>query len=108
MCYLYDPNDVNAIYNVNNNNLKNFKLYQNYPNPFNPTTAISYQLSELSFVHLNVYNILGEKIKILVDKEQQAGNYTVNFDGNKLSSGVYFYQLRAGKFISTKKMLLLK
>ncbi|MCL5027846.1 MAG: M4 family metallopeptidase [Bacteroidetes bacterium] len=83
-------------------------LEQNYPNPFNPTTAINYQLSSFSFVSLKVYNILGKKIAVLVNKEQAAGDYRIMFDGNNLPSGIYFYQLRVGSTVQTKKMVLMK
>jgi hypothetical protein len=87
---------------------KKYALSDNYPNPFNPTTVISYQLANDGLVTLKVYDILGKEVKTLVNGYKTAGNYSVSFDASKLSSGVYFYQLRAGNFISTKKMLLLK
>ena len=87
---------------------KNFELSQNYPNPFNPSTKIRYAVPNLSFVTLKVYDILGNEIAVLVEKEQSTGYYEVNFDGSVLPSGVYFYMIRAGNFISTKKLLLLK
>jgi len=85
-----------------------FNLLQNYPNPFNPNTVISYNIPEHSLVILNIYNLLGEKIKTLVKKEQAPGKYQINFDGNNLPSGIYFYQLKTDKFQQTKKMLLLR
>jgi len=85
-----------------------FNLLQNYPNPFNPNTVISYNIPEHSFVILNIYNLLGEEIKTLVKKEQAPGKYQINFDGNNLPSGIYFYQLKTDKFQQTKKMLLLR
>jgi len=93
-----------------------FSLEQNYPNPFNPTTSIQYAISSRQFVSLKVYDILGNGIATLVNEEKPAGSYEVNFDANGLSSGVYFYQLRAGDpesssgqgFVETKKMILLK
>ena len=98
-----------------------FKLMQNYPNPFNPTTTINYviaiptsrdafggkQSHELS-VRLTVYDALGRKVATLVNKKQAPGNYSVQFDASKLSSGIYFYTLRAGEFTATKKMILMK
>ena len=95
---------------------EDFQLLQNYPNPFNPSTAISYslkgplpgQLSAVSSVKLAVYNALGQKIKILVNRKQEAGRYSVTFDASGLPSGVYWYQLTVGKFRQVKKMLLLK
>jgi hypothetical protein len=85
-----------------------FSLSQNYPNPFNPSTTISYQLPVMNKVTLKVFDILGREIETLVNEEKTAGSYKINFNGSKLSSGVYFYQLRAGSFIETKKLVLLK
>jgi hypothetical protein len=90
-----------------------FGLNQNYPNPFNPTTTISYSIpncrGEQSVnVTLNIYNTLGQKIATLVEKEQKPGKYSVKFNAGALPSGIYFYRLRAGSFIATKKMILLK
>ncbi|MGB5849035.1 MAG: T9SS type A sorting domain-containing protein, partial [Ignavibacteriaceae bacterium] len=88
--------------------ITNFKLSQNYPNPFNPTTSIIYQIPKVSFVTIKVYDILGNGIATLVNEEKPAGSYEVEFDGTVLPSGIYFYQLRAGNFIETKKMVILK
>jgi hypothetical protein len=92
-----------------------FKLYQNYPNPFNPTTTIKYSLpivdAKFAFttnVTLKVYDVLGKEIAILVNKNQKPGSYTVEFNANKLSSGIYFYKLRSGSFTKIQKMILLK
>ncbi|HGY57118.1 MAG TPA: T9SS type A sorting domain-containing protein [Caldithrix abyssi] len=85
-----------------------FYLEQNYPNPFNPTTAISYRLSAVNDVELTVYNVLGQKIRTLVNEKQPAGKYTVKFNADHLSSGVYFYRLKAGTYVSQRKMLLLR
>ncbi len=85
-----------------------YKLYQNYPNPFNPSTTIEYQIPRQSFVKLKVYDVLGNEVSELVNREEQAGNYKVNFDASKLSSGVYFYELQAGSFTQVKKLILTK
>ncbi len=85
-----------------------FNLSQNYPNPFNPSTTINYSIADQQFVNLTIYNIVGEKVKELVNQEQNTGNYSVNFNAEGLSSGTYFYTLRAGNIITTKKMTLLK
>jgi hypothetical protein len=90
-----------------------FKLSRNYPNPFNPTTNISFQLPENSKVTIAVYDILGNRVRTLVNENKAAGYYTVqwnglNDNGMSLSSGTYFYQIQAGQYISTKKMLLIK
>ncbi len=85
-----------------------FHLFQNYPNPFNNITSISYQLSEDSFVELNVYNISGQIIRRLIQKFQQAGLYQIKFEADALPSGLYFYQIRADHQSNAKRMLLLK
>jgi flagellar hook assembly protein FlgD len=85
-----------------------FALHQNYPNPFNPTTTISYGLPQKFHVSLKVYNTLGQLVATLVNDEQEAGYREVKFDGSDLASGVYFYQLQAGSYVNTKKLLLLR
>ena len=89
-----------------------YVLKQNYPNPFNPSTTIKYQIPELSFVTLKVYEVLGNEVATLINEELPAGKYEVEFSTSSikrlLPSGVYFYQLQAGKFLETKKMLLIK
>jgi len=85
-----------------------FSLRQNYPNPFNPRTEISFSLPRMSFVNLSVYNLLGQKVETLINKEMEAGQYSVTWDGSNVGSGIYFYRLESGDFIETKKMLLLK
>jgi hypothetical protein len=86
-----------------------FKLNQNYPNPFNPSTTISYQLPEAASVYLNVYNLIGEEVAILVNNESKsAGNYSVVFFSNDLPSGVYIYSLKVGEKIFQNKMVLMK
>lgn len=85
-----------------------YTLSQNYPNPFNPSTTIKYTLKEQTKVSLKVFNMLGQEVATLVNKEQTTGAYTINFDASKLASGVYIYQLNTGSFISAKKMMLLK
>jgi len=85
-----------------------FDLAQNYPNPFNPTTSIKYSLAAKSQVELKIYNILGKEIMRLVNNVQDAGNYEVQFNAQNLSSGVYFYELKAGSFSAKKKMMLIK
>ena len=96
-----------------------FKLEQNYPNPFNPSTTLRYAIPLLEgdenipasgggrLITLKVYDILGNETAILVNEYKSAGNYEVDFDGNKLTGGVYFYQLKAGRVVQTKKMILL-
>jgi hypothetical protein len=85
-----------------------FSLSQNYPNPFNPSTTISYQLPANSFVTLKVYDILGKEVATLINEQKTAGKYSVAFDTPNLGSGVYFYTLRAGNYVQSKKMILAK
>lgn len=88
--------------------VKNFEIFQNYPNPFNPSTVINYQLMVNSKVMLKVYDVLGNEVATLVDEEKPAGYHSVKFDGSKLSSGVYFYTIKAGDYFELKKMTLVK
>jgi len=93
-----------------------FILEQNYPNPFNPSTKIRYTIPQVianvvkqsQLVTLKVYDILGNEVLTLVNEDNPAGSYEVNFDAKGLSSGIYFYKLQAGSFVETKKMILLK
>jgi len=85
-----------------------FLLSQNYPNPFNPSTTIKYSVPSAQFVTLKVYNLLGQEVATLLNEEQNAGNYIAKFDASSLSSGIYFYTLKAGNFTDTKKMILMK
>jgi len=92
-----------------------FKLEQNYPNPFNPSTRIQYQVPSISQVTLKVYDVLGNEFATLVNEEKPSGSYEVEFNANghsgnvrNLASGIYFYQLKAGELIQTKKMILMK
>lgn len=85
-----------------------YSLSQNYPNPFNPSSKISFSIPERGFVSLKVFDILGAQISTLVSEELDAGKYEVVFDGSKLSSGVYIYQVVSGNYMNTKKMMLVK
>ena len=85
-----------------------FELQQNFPNPFNPSTLIQYQVPENIFFRLKVYDSLGKEISTIVNEQKNPGNYSFDFNGKELSSGVYFYVLEAGDFISMKKMILIK
>jgi hypothetical protein len=84
------------------------RLQQNYPNPFNPVTTINYQIPELSFVTINVFDVLGNEIETLVNEEKPIGTHTIEFDASSLPSGIYFYQLKTNNITQTKKMILLK
>ena len=90
-----------------------YALFQNYPNPFNPETQISYQIPEDNFVSLIIFNSLGQEIRTLINEDQQAGNFSVLWDGRDsvgelVGSGFYFYVLKAGDFSGTQKALLLR
>ncbi len=87
---------------------KEFSLSQNYPNPFNPSTTIEFALPKQSTVQIVVYNLLGERITVVLNEELQAGYYKTSFNGLSLSSGVYFYRIEAGSFVQTRKFILMK
>lgn len=97
-----------AVNNSNNILQGLFSLGQNYPNPFNPTTKIKFTIPEKNNVRLNVYNLLGQKVKELQNQIMEAGNYEVSFNAEGLTSGVYIYKIQSGKFSDTKKMFLIK
>ena len=99
-----------AVTDVNDeiNTVREFELHQNYPNPFNPTTKIKYQIPELSFVTLKVFDVLGNEVATLVNHEKGAGDYEIYFRAEDLGSGVYLYELKANSFVKTKKMLIIK
>jgi len=107
-----------GIEEISNEIPNEFRLNQNYPNPFNPSTIIRFSIPEESFVTIKVFNTLGEEITTLINENIIAGNYEVEFsakggsasggDAYSLPSGIYFYQLRAGSFVETKKMVLMK
>lgn len=102
--YLLNPVSVQHESNID----LSYTLIQNYPNPFNPSTVIKYSIPQDGFVNLAVYNLLGEKVANLVNSNQKAGRYEVNFDASRFASGVYFYSIEAGSYKSVKKMLLMK
>jgi len=102
------PNPSGGIVDNVNNSLKNFHLFPNYPNPFNPKTTISYQLQKTSNVELSIYNLFGQKVVTLVSKKQSAGTYDVRWDASNFASGMYFYELEAGNYSNTIKLILLR
>ena len=102
------PELISSVEDNNNSSATDYNLFQNYPNPFNPTTKISFSIPELSYVVLKVYDVLGKEIETLINEEKPSGNYKVYFNSTELPSGIYFYRLSAGDFISTKKMILMK
>jgi hypothetical protein len=110
-------NYLNQKYNITINGINDsqdlnmperFALSQNYPNPFNPTTIISFSIPSSEFITLKVFDVLGKKVSTLVNEEKPAGSYEVSFSAFQLSSGIYFYELQAGSFVETKKMILLR
>lgn len=101
-------NSLVGVEETNNYPPGNFKLEQNYPNPFNPKTVITYAVPQDSAVKLEVFDVLGRNIATLIDTEIKAGKYSIDFDGSKLSSGIYIYRLYTPYYISCNKMLLLK
>ena len=112
--------EIVGIQNTSQTLPSKFLLYQNYPNPFNPVTKIKFAIpsdvksrlvgtgSKTSDVKLIIYDITGREIQTLVNEKLNPGTYEVTFDGSNLSSGIYFYQMRSGEFIETKKLVLLK
>jgi hypothetical protein len=88
--------------------VKEFSLSQNYPNPFNPSTKINFSIPKSDYVSLRVYDILGREVKVLVSENLAVGEYEVDFDAGNLSSGMYYYSIRAGEYVSVKKMVLVK
>ncbi|MDZ7766042.1 MAG: T9SS type A sorting domain-containing protein [Melioribacteraceae bacterium] len=85
-----------------------YDLAQNYPNPFNPTTTINFSIPKTSEVSLIVYSITGEKVAEVVNNLMPAGKHSVKFDASRLSSGVYIYNITAGDFVQSRKMMLIK
>jgi hypothetical protein len=100
--------------NYTNDNIKgmifpdNYRLLQNYPNPFNANTTIRFILPKAGDVELAIYDLLGRQIDVIIDEYMEAGIHNVDFNASYLSSGVYFYRLRAGDVVETKRMVLLK
>jgi len=104
---VFSPNVVTGIED-NNFVPKKFSLSQNYPNPFNPSTNIEFSVAKTEMISLIVYNILGQQVKVLVNREVNAGKHIVNFDASSLASGIYFYKLIGSSVNLTKKMILMK
>ncbi|MDP7028353.1 MAG: T9SS type A sorting domain-containing protein, partial [Candidatus Marinimicrobia bacterium] len=108
-------NEVQGLYNTNDQSevTVNYKLFPAFPNPFNPVTTLRYDLPENSLVNVTVYDMLGREVKTLINQTQDAGYRSVIWDatndyGKPVSAGIYLYQIQAGEYISTKKMVLLK
>ena len=92
----------------NSNVPTKYQLSQNYPNPFNPTTTISYSIPQNAFVSITIYDLLGRVVKTLVNESKSAGSYNINFNASGISSGIYYYTIKANSFIETKKLVVLK
>jgi photosystem II stability/assembly factor-like uncharacterized protein len=99
---------VIGIQPVNSHVPKNYLLEQNYPNPFNPATNVKYSIPKSGYVTIKIYNTLGGLVSTLVNEHHAAGNYSVDFNSEGLSSGIYYYRISAGEFTDTKKMVLVK
>lgn len=102
------PSVITGVQLQNTSVPQDFVLYDNFPNPFNPVTTIRYSVSQSKYVSLKVFDLLGREAADLVNEKQNPGTYEIRFDGSNLSSGVYFYELRSGGFVSQKRMVLLK
>jgi hypothetical protein len=106
--YAFSPGNVNSVNENLNQKVSDFSLSQNYPNPFNPTTTIKYAIQKRTFVELKVYDVIGREVEVLVNEAQESGYYEIEFNASKLSSGIYFYQIKTERYVETKKMLLVK
>ncbi len=102
------PKGSTAVDQQENEQPTSYKLNQNYPNPFNPTTTISFELPKKSYVNLEVFNIVGERVATLVNERRSAGQSSLTFNASGISSGVYFYKMTADNFITIKKLVLIK
>jgi hypothetical protein len=106
--YAFSPGNVNSIREDFIGNISSYSLSQNYPNPFNPRTTIKWQQQEISWATLKIFDVLGREVVELVNEELSAGQHEIIFDASLFTSGIYFYQLKAGSFVETKKMILIK
>jgi len=100
--------EYSDVVTVTSKTLAKYELYQNYPNPFNPSTVVSFTLPEMSHVKIAVYNVIGQEVAKLVDKEMEAGFHNITFDGSNLSTGLYIYRLETPNYSKTMKMILLR
>ena len=96
------------IYDITTEIPSKYDLAQNYPNPFNPVTNLEFGISNLRFVTLKVYDMLGKEVSTLVNEKQSPGTYQVEFDAGSLTSGIYFYRLTSGDFTDTRRMMMIK
>ena len=113
--FYYENRDVIGIKYLNSQVPEKYKLYQNYPNPFNPETIIRFDVPSVTLnkglqplVRINIYDILGREVAILVNKQLQPGSYETSWDGSKHASGIYYYRLQTGDYMETKKMVLVR
>ena len=105
----FETNIINAIESQATTEMpKSYALHQNYPNPFNPSTTIEFALPKSAFVTLKVYNLLGEEVATLVAEQRAAGIHKLNWDAKGLASGIYLYQLEAGNYVQSKKLILMR
>jgi len=102
------PEEPVAVESSPENLPKEFRLDQNYPNPFNPSTTIRFALPQAEPVTLKIFDMHGREVATLINEKMPVGEHSVNFDGQKLASGIYFYQLRAGAFVQKRKFALVK
>lgn len=109
---MIDLNQIPSSFKEENVNIKNYSLSQNYPNPFNPSTTINYEIpanqSQNNKTTIKIYNVLGNELETLVDEYQTQGKYSIKWDASKYPSGIYFYEMKSGKFKDMKKMILIK
>jgi hypothetical protein len=107
---IYKTNNGGVTHTSNKNEYipSNYKLHQNYPNPFNPVTKIKYEIPTSTFVKLLVYDITGKYIETLVNKDQKAGTYEVEWNAENYTSGAYFYKLETNNYSESKRMLVIK
>jgi hypothetical protein len=99
---------VTGVENEFDGTIDSYRLFDAYPNPFNSSTIISYQIPKSGLVTLKIYDVAAKEIATIVNEIKKAGSYTVSFNADDLTSGIYFYKLQTGEFIKTKKMILLK
>ncbi|MEO6694199.1 MAG: T9SS type A sorting domain-containing protein, partial [Ignavibacteria bacterium] len=99
---------ITNISTVSNQIPDGYKLYQNYPNPFNPSTNIQFDLPKDNFATVKIYDLLGKEVTTLINEYKKAGSYVISFNGNNLSSGIYYYSIETGNFNQVRKMILIK
>jgi hypothetical protein len=106
--YTANLSGIISVNNISSEIPSSYKLFQNYPNPFNPATKIRFDIPEYSFVKITVYDALGKEIAKPVYRVLNPGSYETEFNGNDLTTGIYFYKIEAGDFTETKKLVLIK